>query len=94
MNLINRTICSIIILLFLMFPYAGHTQLPDPPYEKWKEWVGDTINVAYDCCGYGTCEYIRGAKLIEVTDKIVTIISDGKQLLIPNYVITILEHVE
>lgn len=94
MNLINRIICSIIMLLFLIFPYAGHTQLPDPPYEKWKEWVGDTINVAYDCCGYDTCTVIKGATLIEVTDKIVTIASGGKQLLIPNYVITNLEHVK
>lgn len=83
-SILFLALCMIIIVA------PGEAQ-EKKPIEKWKRWIGKSINVSYDCCGAGSCTMIRGAKLIDINNKIIIISSKGHQYLIPSYIITMLE---
>ncbi|MBW2027822.1 MAG: hypothetical protein JRH06_09945 [Deltaproteobacteria bacterium] len=81
----------------VLFFILSFTTLPAPSAaeeireEKWREWVGKKVYITYECCGQSACSIIRGATLKAVTDKVVAIVRDGNQYLIPKHMIKTLQ---
>jgi len=69
----------------------GPRAVEDARDEKWKGWIGKKVNIKYECCGQSACVQIRGAKLKDVTDKVVVIVIEGSQHLIPKHMIKLVE---
>ncbi|MBW1863577.1 MAG: hypothetical protein JRJ02_14590 [Deltaproteobacteria bacterium] len=91
MNLLFSIKRAFLLLTLLLSIIVGSVQAQDKSdLEKWKNWIGKEVNISYACCGMDSCKLIRNAKLLNVTDKAITIIIKGSQHLIPNHMITVM----
>lgn len=87
MTLISWIKKSVLFLcVFSVLAGVGRADEKKSP-DHWKEWIGRSVNLNYDCCGLGTCKLIIGAELTEVKEKSITVITNGKPFLIPRYMI-------
>ncbi len=77
-----------LVLLLMLSALAGPVTAEEAiSSQQWKQWVGREVNVTYACCGESTCVIIQGARLKEVGEKHIVVITKGSPLFLPLYMI-------
>ncbi len=90
----NRLTCTrkyqwlLLVTLLMAFAGAGPAGAEEAfSNAQWKQWIGKEVNVTYACCGEGSCVIIRGARLKEVGEKHIVVITKEAPLFLPNYMV-------
>jgi len=78
-------LCALLFSAALMAGPVGADEAASN--SQWKQWIGKEVHVTYACCGEGACVVIRGARLKEVGEKHIVVMTKGAPLFLPNYMV-------